>query len=262
MELVSVETLLTVLGTIEYVILIAICVRRLSFRRSMAPVFFTFALVSILMSGLYWLAFGLLRPGVRMPFAANEFGEIGLLLLFASALNVVFRDRTERALREVLCTVFFVAASVALWIAWSGEWLQDILTGFCFSYFLLVCVRSMKCARVLSRTEWRLLAVLAAGTLALQSLTFVLPEPWAVAADYGAYAVMFTGLICGVVKFVRAFVRRQEPAGLFALGLSVWAWSVSTMYMSGGWFYPAAEIAYVALLPLIMLALRREEEAA
>jgi hypothetical protein len=262
MDLYVSEKLLILVGVVLNVVLIVVCLRKLSFRRSMAPVFYLFALVSLLMSGLYWLTYEFLRPETRMPFAANEFGEGGGFLLTAAALNAVFRSRFSAARREMLCTAFFIAGSVVLWIAWSGEWLQDILAGLCFGYFLCVCARSLKLSRVLSRLEWCLLAGFAAALLILQGLTFVLPGIWSAAADYCAYAVMFAVLAYGLVKLIRALLRGGTPRGQFALGLSVWAWSVSTMYMSAGLFYLAASLIYIVCQPLILIALRREEAEA
>ena len=257
MELAS--YLLCGLAIAVYVILIVFCVRSLSFRRSMAPVFFTFALVSNLMSLLYWLAYDLLRPEARMPFAANEFGEIGTFLLLASTLNAVFRGRFAQARWEVVCSGLFAAASAALWIAWSGEWLQDILVGLSFGYLLCVCVRSMKQAAVLAPWEWRSLGAAAVLLLLLQGLTFVLPEPWKSRADYGAYAVMFLVLAWGVRRMLPALFRRKDPCAQFALAVFCWSWAISTMYMSSGLFYLAADLASICCTPLTLVALRREE---
>ena len=262
MDYALIQKLLIILGIMSNCVMIGFCLRKLSFRRSMAPVFFTFALVSQLMSGLYWLTYELLRPERRMPFAANEFGECGTFLLLAAALNAVFRGRFSAARREMLCTAFFVAVSTLFWFLWSGEWVQDILTGLCFGYFMCVCARSLKLSRALSRREWRLLAGFAAALLALQGLTFLLPAPWSTAADYCAYAVMFTVLIYGVGKLIRALVRGGNPRGQFALAVSVWAWSVSTMYMSADPFYLAAQVAFLGTVPLMLIALRREEAEA
>ena len=253
--------LLNGLAITVHVVLIVICVRSLSFRHSMAPVFFTFALVSNLMSLLYWLAYDLLRPDARMPFAANEFGEIGSFLLLASTLNTVFRGRFAQARREIFCTGLFAAASAALWIAWSGEWLQDILVGLSFGYLLCVCVRSMKQAAVLSRREWRLLGTAAALLLLLQGLTFALPEPWNGRVDYAAYAVMFLVLAWGFRRLIPTLLRREDPYAQLGLALFCWCWAVSTMYMSSGGFYLAANFASVCCTPLALLALHREEAA-
>ena len=91
------EMLPILLGSLELTVLIVLCLRSFSFRRSIAPVFFTFGLASYLISNVYWVAYDLLRPETRMPFAANEFGEIGLFLLLASTLNTVFRGRFAAA---------------------------------------------------------------------------------------------------------------------------------------------------------------------
>ena len=78
MDPAQLEKLGVLVGVIINFSLIAYCIRKLRFRRSMAPVFLTFSLASSLMSGLYWLAFDLLRAETHIPFAANVFGEIAL----------------------------------------------------------------------------------------------------------------------------------------------------------------------------------------
>ena len=259
MDLLLMEKLLFILGAAVYAVLIVRCVQRLSFRRSMAPVFFTFGLVSCMMSGLYWLAFDFLRQQTRIPFAANVFGEIGYFLLLAASLNVVFRGRFGAARREIVGAAVFTACSTALWIAWSGAVVEDLLVGVCFGYLLCVCVRSLKQSGILSRVEWGLLAGYACVVLLLQGLTFVLPKPWNTVADYCAYAVLFTALLSCLGKLIRAVVRKRNPAGQFALAVSCEALAISTMYMSAGLFYLAAQLIMTLTLPLALVALRREE---
>lgn len=259
MDLSVIGSAVTILGCAVFTVLIAACARSLSFRRSMAPVFFTFALVSNLMSGLYWVAYDLLRPDTRMPFAANEFGEIGAFLLLASALNAVFRGHFAAARKEIVCAAAFAAACAALWIGWSGEWLEDVLIGLSFGYLLCCCVRSLKQSAALSRIEWGLLGAAAAVLLLAQGLTFLLPEPWRSAADYGAYAVMYAVLVLGGVKLILALRRDQNRAAVFAISVFCFAWAISSMYMSTGIFYLAGQLSQIAAAPLMFLALRREE---
>lgn len=261
MTAVTLELLPILVGSLELTILIVLCIRELPLRRSMAPVFFTFALISCLFSNLYWVAYDLLQPETRMPFAANEFGEIGLFLLMASTLSAVFRGRFAAALWEMLCTALFAAVSVAFWIGWSGEWLQDILSGFCFGYFLCVCVRSLKQSDALSETEWWLLGVLAALVLLLQGGTFRLTGVWKTAADYGAYGILFSVLLYALGKTLRSMRRRQDPVRQTALSFACFAWTESTLYMSAGIFYVAAEVVLLVCLPLMLIVLRREEAA-
>jgi hypothetical protein len=258
----TLELLPILLGSLELIVLIVLSIRSLPMRRSMAPVFFTFALVSYLFSNVYWIAYDLLRPDTRMPFAANEFGEIGLFLLLTSTLSAVFRGRFAAARQEMLCAAVFATASVALWIGWSGEWLQDILVGFCFGYCLCDCVRSLKQSDALSKTEWRLLGGLAAMLMLLQGATFFLSGPWKAAADYGAYSIMFSVLLYALGKTIRAMRCGQEPIRQVALSVSCFVWTESTLYMSADVFYVAAEVSLLVCLPLMLIALRREEAAA
>ena len=240
---------------------IVLSLRLLPFRRSMAPVYFVFALVSFLMSGLYWLAYDLLRQDLRMPFAANEFGEIACFLLLASTLNVVFQGRFAAARAEMICAGLFAAASTLLWIGWSGEWLEDILVGLSLGSLYCSCVRSLKQAEALSGWEWRLFGGCAGLLLLLQGATFALPEPWRSAADWAAYVVMFSVLLLILVKLLRGMRKKQTPAALLALAATLFSWCISTMYMSSGVFYYIAMYAVSLSLLLMLLALRREGAA-
>ncbi len=253
------EMLVNVLGCLELAAVSVLCVRKLPFRRSIAPVFFLFAMVSYLISTAYWAAYDLLLPDTRMPFAANEFGEIGLFLLLASMLNAVFRGRFAFARWETLCAAIFAAASVVLWIAWSGEWLEDVLVGVSFGDLLCVCARSLKQSKALSGIEWRLLGLLVLLLLLLQGGTFFLPSALAAAADYGAYGVLFFIQLYALGKTIRAIRRKQDPALLTALAVSCFAWAISTMYMSAGFFYVAAQICTLIAPVLMLIALQREE---
>ena len=57
-------------------------------KREARTVLFAFAVACMLLSGLYWLSYGVLRPGTRMPFAANEIAESAMFLLFGAALKI------------------------------------------------------------------------------------------------------------------------------------------------------------------------------
>ena len=126
-------------------------------KREARTVLFAFAVASVLLSNLYWLAYDILRPGTRMPFAANEIGEWALFLLLGAAVRT--QPEVHSAKREVFCAALFTAANVALWIAWSGEWIQDILTGAAFGYFLCMLAAQLRQEEAFPVWEWRLLGV-------------------------------------------------------------------------------------------------------
>lgn len=257
-DLSSISSAITILGCLVCTVVIVFCIRSLSFRRSMAPVYFCFSLVSSLMSGLYWVAYDLLRPDSRMPFAANEFGEIGAFLLLASVLNAVFRGRFAAARKEIVCAALFAAVCTALWIGWSGEWIEDVLAGLSFGYLLCCCVRSLKQSGALCKLEWGLLGASSALLALAQGFTFLLPEPWSRSADYAAYGITFAVLVCCMFKLAFALYRDRNRPAQFALSVSCYAWTVSTMYMSTGLFYLAAQLIMIASVPIMLITLRRE----
>ena len=133
----------------------------------MTVTLFLFAMVSLLLVHAYWLSYTLMHPEIRMPFAANEIGEISVFLLLSAMMDSVFREIKVSAKREIIFTIFFSAASVALWIVWTGEWIQDIIDGAAFGYFLCVCVRALKQSNALKKIEWRVPGITGALTLSM-----------------------------------------------------------------------------------------------
>ena len=78
-----------------------------------------------------------------MPFAVDEIADSAAILLLSTGLVADKKvDRTARA-GELIFTVMFSLSNVALWICWSGEWLQDIIFGIPYSYFLWLIIRGI-----------------------------------------------------------------------------------------------------------------------
>lgn len=230
-------------------------------RRGSKPIttaLFAFAVISFMLSLAYWLVYSLIRPEGRMPFAANEIGEIAWFLLLAASLESIFRDSQIPAKKEIAFAILFTAASVALWIGWSGEWVQDIIVGFAFGYLLCVCVRALKQSGALRKNEWILLG-LSCGLIILgQAGTFFVSEAVKQPLDYFCYALMFALLIWLFVKRIGMGRHREDAKATLAMSFSIYVFSASTLYMSSGWFYMAILVLCLATLPLMLIALRRE----
>ena len=250
---------LAVLLTAGFILRTAPLIR--SSAKPMTAALFLFAMASLLLSFAYWIAYTLLRPDTRMPFAANEVGESAVFLLFSAMLKTVLHENGVSAKWEILSTALFASASVALWIGWSGEWVQDSVGGLVFGYFLCVCVHSLKQAGALSRAEWAALGISCAALILGQTGTFFVSAPYLRPLDLTCYAVMFAVLLWLLVKSARWVMRRENAKGALALSCSAYAFSLSTMYMSAGWFYPAAMLFNLATLPLILFALKQEVTA-
>ena len=117
----------TVVQSIVLVVIIAKTVRLMDNGKNVfLPFFFMLAMMSFLLSDLYWIAYDVLKPDTRMPIAANEIGECAMILLLSAGLDVVLNDK-RKIPAEIVFTFLFIGANIVLWIAWSGEWLQDIL---------------------------------------------------------------------------------------------------------------------------------------
>ncbi len=230
------------------------------FRSSRTPVtalLYTFALISLLLSDLYWIAYIVIRPETRMPFAVNEIGEWAFFLLLAASLASVFRGGIAGAAREMVLAALFAAASAALWIGWSGEWVQDIITGIVCGYFFCIIVRALRISDILSGREWAVLGFMSFVLIILQGLTFVLPQGVRRIVDACCYVLMFAGIIAFYAKTIREWKRQAQPEALFCLCCTIFAWGESCMYMSVEPMYFAAEIAVTAVIPIMTVSLRK-----
>jgi len=227
-------------------------------RGTVLPVFFSFAVFSFLLSDFYWLAHYLIRPGERMPFAANEIAEYALFLLFSAMLLAVFKGFRGSAVKEIILTAVFVAANVALWIAWSGEWVKDIISGIIFGYFLCNIVRSLKLSAALTRLEWIIMAIASLVLICLQTAIFFVPEGIKVPLDIICYVLMFAIILFFLMKSICCLRKENETDCFLSITAAFFGWSVVTMYMSADPMYYGAVLFSLAALVFLFIAVKRK----
>lgn len=146
------EVFLDLLRSIVLFTVVVLSVIRIRQRKGkLCMVFFAMAVSSLMLSEIYWLVYDSLRPDIRMPFAANEVSEWAFFMLLGVSLSSRSKLVFSESKKEMFGAVLFAAANVALWIGWSGEFIQDILTGFVYAYFLGVLVTKIKNEGVLNR---------------------------------------------------------------------------------------------------------------
>lgn len=225
---------------------------------SMMLVFFLFGMIGLLVNNVYWITYEYIHPGIRMPFAVNEFGEAAGFLLFSSALSQAIPKNGVFYRKEMLGVILFTAASIALWIGWSGEWLQDILGGIVFGYFLMAVMRAARQTEVFSKKEWILIAAGSALVIAGQISVFFAPSPFREGLDLLCYGMMFAGIVYFAAKAFFAFRKKERAAKCLALSFVGHAWTISTIYMSAGIWYSLATVAFCVTLLQILEALKRE----
>lgn len=225
---------------------------------SRTVVFYIFAMVSLLISNLYWFAYEILRPGTRMPFAANEIGEWATFLLLTAALSTIFHERQTDSLRERAFAVFFILSSVALWIGWSGEWIQDILTGFAFGYLAVNTLNSIRVTDLMPRKTEAVIASVIIVLLILHASIFFIPKGAGAKVDAVCYIIMFALMIYFAYLLVKAFHDGMETEKLICLTFVSFVWFTSVMYMSADPMYFVPQIFCTLDLLLMTLAIRRK----
>lgn len=247
--------------------------------RPMRVVFFAFALASFSMSFIYWFAFDILYPTGQMPFAANEISEWAGFIMLGTALEYTFGRTQKNRPVAVIFEILFMAVNVVLWITWSGEWVQDIFTGFALGYMLYCLVRGLFSSKALRRAEWIILA--AAGTLTLGSMVignYVLPEQMAV-FDMIGFAIMCAACLyfgTRAVLWLRKPVESAEESPMkavdggpdgrpirksFCLSLLTMFLSTIGMYMSAGVYYLVFLFIMPASIVFAWLTFRKEVAA-
>lgn len=204
---------------------------------SLTAVFLSFSYSLWFLSVVYWLVYDILRPGIRMPFAANEFGEAAMLLMLAAALNSAVPHGSRAATKQVIGASVFAVFNVVLWIAWSGEWVQDIITGLVILWLMSSVACSLKVVHALSKTEWILLAVYSAALIASQGLTFFFEAPVKTRIDIGCYVLISAGILYWLVKLFISYKRKDPAKKRMSLAVANMAWITAALFMSAGVFY-------------------------
>lgn len=225
--------------------------------RFLSVVFFIFAIACSLLSSLYWIAYDILRPDTRMPFAANEIGEWAMFLLLAASLQKAWPEQ-RAAGWETVCSVFFILANTVLWIIWSGEWLQDILTGLSLGWLACICARSLRQSGALSVPEWCGLGCVSIMTLSAQYLILYLPEAMEAPLNLFTYALLFAGNVYFILRTVLSLRDSRAPAEQgMAFANSAFAWGSVTLYMSGGAFYNIVAVLMNFFFLLMLFPLQK-----
>ena len=213
------------------------------------PFFFILAMMSYVLSDLYWVAYDFLKPDTRMPIAANEIGECAMVLLLCAGLDSLLADKRKVA-GEVLYAFLFIAANIALWIVWSGEWVQDILFGIPYIYFLWLLIRGIRTRGTMTRKE--LSFALVTSVLVLATLVFIrfvegFVRSFALLACYLEMLVLIVWL--GIKSF-----RSKD----FFVATTFFLWTILSMFATPNPYYNVPFFANTVALPMMFVALKKE----
>ena len=155
----------------------------------------------------------------------------------------------------------FVAANTMLWIAWSGEWIQDIMTGLTVGYFICNIVSRMKLEKTLSEIEWRGFELVCLLLVGAQTATFFVPENLKGGVDGFCYVLLFLVIGWLAIKTCFSIWKKETPRKLVCLAFAFFGWNVIAMYMSVTPFYEISYVLCTICLTFIMYSLIKEVHA-
>lgn len=221
------------------------------------PAFFTFAMLSLLLSCVYNAIYNTLSPDVRLPFAVDEIAECAALLLLSAGFEILLGKSKKIHVLPLLFSVMFMGANIALWIAWSGEWGQDIVFGLPYIYFMYLLLRGLHDTKALRLTEMLFIAFFASGILYAMTAELSAPEEYALTIDLSCLIV---SVIIEALLFVKYFAAMREPEGgkkaLF-LSLAIVFWTILVTYMNEDILYNVALLINTISLPFTLLAVKK-----
>lgn len=205
-------------------------------KKNLTAVFLSFCFAMWLFTDLYWLIYDLMRPESRMPFAANEIGEVAFWLVVAATVDSAIRHQMRLPKGYLAGACLFAVSNAVLWIMWSGEIVEDVVTGAVFVWLFYSIVRSLRSEQALKKTEWILLALLCAALILCQFLTFIVPEEVKSIPDLCAYILLIAGAVFFTIQLICACREKLVYAQMF-LSFALVVWITTAKYMSGGNWY-------------------------
>ena len=152
----------------------------------------------------------------------------------------------------------FTAANVALWIAWSGEWIQDILTGVAFGYFLCSLTARIKQAEGFPPWKRRFLGVSCLVLIMVQTAIFFVPKKMKQPIDLFCYCLLFAVAAFLLICAFRSLGKARRSSSAVLETFAAYAWAEVTLYMSSGRIYYAALLLATLCFPMMLLALKKE----
>lgn len=249
-----------VISTIQVLIIIPIIAASTKLmqggRNGLLPVFFTFGMFCYILDDLYYIVFCLLRPNERLPIAADEISECATLLLFTSLLEILNDKRKRFSLEAFVFSILFIGANIALWIAWSGEWLQDILFGIPYVYFLYLLMKGILDTKSMKKIEIYIILLLCFIVTGIEFALLNMDGMTYEIADVTAYILMFAIAAWFLFKCIRTFY--NERGNYIYFSFTLFFCTLLILYASEDFFYSIAmDINTISLL-IMYIALKKE----
>ena len=226
--------------------------RRTGKSRGLFAAFFVYGMIALVLEDIYWVAYDILRPESRMPFAADELAGCAVILLLGSALATRLDDRADGKALALVLSVVFTSVNTALWIAWTHEWFQDIICAIPYVYFMYVLIRGLMNTGAVGQRE-RLFAVCAISVVLILYIVGSLTDGAVSDNCYNTGLVLMNMIT--VLLLIKAVLMPRfgcsEDAWLFS-SFAVFFYGRLAIYLSWGMFYPIALFLNILTLPVML----------
>jgi len=249
-ELNGLSIFLTVAQSVIQAVVLVLIIRVIKKNSSFfLPKFVGLSVLSYLVSNVYWIAYDALRPDTRLPFAANEIAECAMILLLAAGLDSYLKDR-RKVPSEIIFSFMIIIIDIFLWIKWSGEWIQDIIFGIPYIYFVWTIVKGLFSTKAFKNFMYPVIAVLLTILKILQVTAVYTDEVTTFRLDVGSWIIMFGVMIWLMIECFRK--RNIFVAAAF------FQWSTMTMYSCAELDYCFAVCFNSVSIITLYLAVRKE----
>ena len=154
------ELIINILHFALLIAAIVITAKKSREKRGLFEAFYIFGILALALEDIYWIAYDYIRPDARMPFAANEIACSAFLLLFGAAMATKVDKSAPRKMSELIFSILYIVANAVLWIAWSGQWMENIVFAVPYIYYLYYLVRGLRTTEAISSLEEKLFIVI------------------------------------------------------------------------------------------------------
>lgn len=249
-----VELIINILHFAALMAAIVVAAKKSKEYRALFVTYYVFALLALALEDVYWIAYDYIRPDERMPFAANEIACSAFLLMIGAAMATKVDKNLPGKTREFIFSFIYMGVNAALWIAWSGQWLENIIFAVPYVYYLYYLVRGLRSTKVINVVEEWLFIVINIIVFVMYGFELVTSESTTELLNNIGYVIIFALWLYILVKFIR--LREQEDIGDKAVFLSfaLLLWSMLVVYMSYGVFYSIALIFTIVAIPVTLNA--------
>ncbi|MBP5163856.1 MAG: hypothetical protein ILP08_00270 [Lachnospiraceae bacterium] len=248
------EIILNIMQIPLSVTVIVVMIRKTKRPRSLLVTFFIFAMLAYALDDVYWIAYDFLRPDKWMPFAANEIAGGATVLLLGAALSTKIDKRFPAKISEIIFNLVFFAGCIWLWIAWSGEWFQDIIFTLPYIYFTYILLRGMRNTKALSRTATYFAVAICAVIVILDGIGLYVSEGTAGIIYNINYGILNGTSVYLFIKIIRDRRKGTAPEKTLFQSFAFFFWTMLVLDMSSELFYNIGLFIHMVAIFMMFIA--------